>query len=253
MVQRGSAGFSLHHSLPVRAERERLGETLCGHRSSLGVGRTSAADRRARHKPAPFQSRLKPALQRRTLSGEPWLSPAERENRGIHQPVIEQRINNAIEWISGREIHMRLRGSADLLEDRRRRALGLLDDGLSLNEVGRRIGCAASSVMHWRDARRRFGDAGLVVRSSPGRPRRLSRKDERRLIRILLKGAVANGYKSELWTALRIAEVIKHAVRRCLSPQPCQSIDAWTRLESSETRAESGRTRRERDRAVEEA
>ena len=33
----------------------------------------------------------------------------------------------------------RLKGSADLLEDRRRRALALWDTGLSLNEVGRRI------------------------------------------------------------------------------------------------------------------
>src|SRR6266571_3369589 len=31
----------------------------------------------------------------------------------------------------------RLKGSADLLEDRRRRALALLDSGYSLNEVGR--------------------------------------------------------------------------------------------------------------------
>jgi transposase-like protein len=51
----------------------------------------------------------------------------------------------------------RLKGSADLLEDRRRRALALLDDGYSLNEVGRRIGCQASSVMRWRDARRHAG------------------------------------------------------------------------------------------------
>jgi len=40
----------------------------------------------------------------------------------------------------------RLKGSADLLEDRRRRALALLDSGESLNEVGRRIGCNPSSV-----------------------------------------------------------------------------------------------------------
>ena len=42
----------------------------------------------------------------------------------------------------------RLKGSADLLEDRRKRALALLDSGESLNEVGRRIGCNA-----------KFGDA----------------------------------------------------------------------------------------------
>jgi len=48
----------------------------------------------------------------------------------------------------------RLKASAELLEDRRRRALALLDEGYSLNEVGRQIGCNASSVMRWRDARR---------------------------------------------------------------------------------------------------
>ena len=65
----------------------------------------------------------------------------------------------------------RLKGSADLLEDRRSRALALWDTGLSLNEVGRRIRCAASSVMRWLRARRRGGPDALRVRCSPGRPR----------------------------------------------------------------------------------
>ena len=52
-----------------------------------------------------------------------------------------------------------------------KRALALLDSGCSLNEVGRRIGCNASSVMRWRDARRRGGDRALRVRFSPGRPK----------------------------------------------------------------------------------
>jgi hypothetical protein len=36
----------------------------------------------------------------------------------------------------------RLKGSADLLEDRRKRALALLDSGYSLNEVG--------AIEHWK-------------------------------------------------------------------------------------------------------
>ena len=103
---------------------------------------------------------------------------------------------------------MRPRGSADLLEDRRRRALALLDEGLSLNEVGRRIGCAPSSVMRWRDARRRGGQKALKVRFSPGRPKKLSALQRRGLIRVLLKGAMASGYSTQLWTTARIAEVI---------------------------------------------
>ena len=47
---------------------------------------------------------------------------------------------------------MRPKGSADLLSDRRRRALKLLDEEFSLNEVARRLHCAASSVSSlWRD------------------------------------------------------------------------------------------------------
>ena len=104
---------------------------------------------------------------------------------------------------------MRPRGSAELLSDRRRRALKLLREKWSLNEVARRIGCAASSVMRWRNAWRRRGEDSLRVRFSPGRPRRLTKRQERRLIRILLQGAVAHGYCTELWTTKRVAEVIE--------------------------------------------
>ena len=103
----------------------------------------------------------------------------------------------------------RLKGSADLLEDRRRRALKLLDGGFSLNEVGRRIGCNPSSVMRWRDARRRGGHKALQVRSSPGRPARLGATERRRLVKLLLKGPIAHGYRTNLWTTARIAEVIE--------------------------------------------
>lgn len=103
---------------------------------------------------------------------------------------------------------MRPRGSADLLEDRRRRALALVDEGLSLNEVGRRIGCSASSVKRWRDARRLGGQKALKVRFSPGRPPKLSRAQGRQLVSVLLEGAMASGYFTQLWTTARVAEVI---------------------------------------------
>lgn len=106
---------------------------------------------------------------------------------------------------------MRPQGSAKELERRRRRALELLDEGRSLNEVARIMGCAASSVMRWRDARKRGGERALQVKPSPGRPPRLSRAQRDELVRLLLRGAMAHGYRTELWTTARIAEVIdKH-------------------------------------------
>ena len=104
---------------------------------------------------------------------------------------------------------MRLPGSAQVLETRRRRALALVQQGLSLNAAARRLGCAPSSVMRWMDAHRRHGEAGLKVRSAPGRPRRLTARQEARLLRELLRGAMAHGFGTDVWTTPRIAEVIE--------------------------------------------
>ena len=104
---------------------------------------------------------------------------------------------------------MRPKGSAELLQYRRRRALELLDEGRSLNEVARIIGCEASSVMRWRDARAEGGEEALKVRFSPGRPPKLSAKQKRKLEEMLLAGPLAHGYRTDLWTTARIAEVIE--------------------------------------------
>jgi len=103
---------------------------------------------------------------------------------------------------------VRPKGSAAEIEARRIRALDLLDQGLTLHEVGRRVGCAPTSVARWRDARDAGGAAGLKVRSSPGRPRRLTPRQEERLLRFLQQGATAHGFSTELWTTKRVAELI---------------------------------------------
>ena len=103
---------------------------------------------------------------------------------------------------------MRPKGSAKVLADRRRRVLKLLDQGLSLNAVARRLGCLASSVMRWRDQRQREGDGVYEVRASPGRPSRLTAPQKKRLVKLLLQGAMAQGYRTELWTTARVAEII---------------------------------------------
>ncbi len=100
-------------------------------------------------------------------------------------------------------------GSAKELERRRRRAMRLLDEGRSLSEVAEVVGCHASSVMRWRDARAAGGEEGLKVRKAPGRPRKLTEVQSRRLQEVLVEGAMAHGYRTELWTTQRIAEVIE--------------------------------------------
>ena len=96
-----------------------------------------------------------------------------------------------------------------MLEARRHRALKLLDDGRSLHEVGRLLGCAPVSVMRWRNAREQGGAAALRVRFSPGRPPKLSARQRQQLVKLLLRGAMAQGYRTEIWTTARIAALIR--------------------------------------------
>ena len=104
---------------------------------------------------------------------------------------------------------MRPEGSPAELERRRLRAVALIQDGYSLNEVARRLGCNASSVMRWRNAFRRGGRQALRPRPTPGRPPRLTARQKKRLVGYLLKGPLAHGYRTDIWTTLRVAELIQ--------------------------------------------
>lgn len=103
---------------------------------------------------------------------------------------------------------MRPFGTPKQLERRRHKAMELLDSGLSLNEVARRVGANPSSVMRWRDNRHQHGEQGLKPKPASGRPPKLTPSQKKRLVKLLLKGAMANGYRTELWTTARIAELI---------------------------------------------
>jgi transposase len=103
---------------------------------------------------------------------------------------------------------MRPVGTAAELERRRRRAIGLLDDGHSLTTVAQRVGAAISAVWRWREAVRRYGPVGLAAKPMPGRPPKLTARQRQRLPRVLARGARAHGYPNDLWTTKRVAAVI---------------------------------------------
>jgi transposase len=104
---------------------------------------------------------------------------------------------------------MRPFGSPKTLERRRRRAVALLQQGLSLREVARRVHASVSSVSQWRNAWRQGGDGALAPKPVPGRPRKLTDAQRHQLLNLLLQGARANGFPNELWTLTRIAAVIR--------------------------------------------
>ena len=108
---------------------------------------------------------------------------------------------------------MRPPGTSQQLERRRRHAIHLLDSGRHLSAVARQVQCAKSSVSRWWAAYKRGGAKGLQARPIPGRPCRLSPAQKRTLASRLLKGALAEGYHTDLWTLERIAQLIHKQFR----------------------------------------
>lgn len=110
---------------------------------------------------------------------------------------------------------MRGDGSARLsperLEERRLKAIDMLrsDKALTQAEVARRLNVTTGAVAHWVTAQRRGGRKALKARPHPGRPPKLDRKVLKGLPKILLKGAEAHGFETDVWTTDRIAKVIK--------------------------------------------
>src|SRR2546430_1468545 len=106
---------------------------------------------------------------------------------------------------------MRPHGTPNQLEARRRRAIALLKSGKPYRIVAAMLGSSLSSVVRWFQSYREGGLRKLRPQPIPGRPHSLSRPQRERLKRILLKGPIAAGYSTDLWTLKRIAKTIgKH-------------------------------------------
>ena len=104
---------------------------------------------------------------------------------------------------------MRPVGTPEQLEDRRRKAIALLQRGHRVNETARLVGVTPGAITQWRQAYEQQGEAFFEAHRPPGRVCCLSEKQIDRLKKQLLKGARQNGYRTELWTLRRIAEVIE--------------------------------------------
>jgi transposase len=104
---------------------------------------------------------------------------------------------------------MRPSGSPQELEQRRYRALSLLQQGLSPVEVAQRVGVDRRSVRRWNSAARRQGRDALRAQPASGRPTRLSARQQRVLERALLRGPEAAGFPTPLWTCPRVADWIQ--------------------------------------------
>ena len=103
---------------------------------------------------------------------------------------------------------MRPKGSQELLEWRRYRAIALLEAGKSPAEVAEFLGVGRNTVYRWRRHYRREGQPGIAARVIPGRPPRLREEQRDILLHCLAQGARAHGFATDQWTQQRLVSLI---------------------------------------------
>jgi transposase len=117
---------------------------------------------------------------------------------------------------------MRPKGTAAELERRRRRAVELVDQGESPTTVARILGVRTPSIHRWR--RMAQQPHGLDARPIPGPTPRLSDYQLRKLERLLHQGAKKHGWANELWTADRVARLIRQRFGVSFHPEHVRKI-----------------------------
>lgn len=95
---------------------------------------------------------------------------------------------------------------------RRLRALSLQQGGWYQRDIADAFGVSEVSVSRWMARARRDGPAALLARPSPGHPPKLSAAQKNLIPEFLWHGPEAYGFRGEVWTCARIAEVIGEEV-----------------------------------------
>ena len=97
---------------------------------------------------------------------------------------------------------MRSKGSAEQLQERRLRAIALLEEGRKQSEVARILGVTQGAVSQWKTAHAQGGCEALAAKVHTGPEPKLSSKQCDRLLKYLEQGPSKHGWSTELWTLL---------------------------------------------------
>ena len=97
----------------------------------------------------------------------------------------------------------------DWREGRRLRAFELKEQGWKQTEIADALGVSEGAVSQWMKRVREKGVQALRHKPPPGAPPRLSEDERARLPELVAQGAEAHGFRGDVWTCERVAEVIR--------------------------------------------
>jgi transposase len=94
-------------------------------------------------------------------------------------------------------------------EARRKLAIRKVLDGRTQADVADFLGVHPVTVAKWVKAYRDGGEGAVAAKPVPGRPRFLTAEQEAEVRGWLLKKPTAFGFRTDLWTAARVAQLIR--------------------------------------------
>jgi transposase len=99
--------------------------------------------------------------------------------------------------------------ATDWREGRRLRAFELKQEGWSQQQIADVLGVSKGAVSQWMKRARQGGFSALKRQPAPGAPPCLSEEQRARVPELLERGAEAYGFRGEVWTCERVAEVVR--------------------------------------------
>src|SRR5438552_3949534 len=97
---------------------------------------------------------------------------------------------------------------ADWREERRMRAWKLKEQGWQQKDIARALGVSDGAVSQWLKRGREGGVEALKAHPPKGMTPRLTAEQKMQIPGLLARGAEAYGFRGDVWTASRVAEVI---------------------------------------------
>lgn len=127
----------------------------------------------------------------------------------------------------------------DWREGRRLRAWELHEQGWPQKKIAEALGVTEGAVSQWITKGKAHGPQALRHQPSPGAPPKLTKEQRDQLPGLLAQGAEAFGFRGQVWTAARVAQVIKREFGVSYHPTHCSRLLAAIKhsRQKPETRA----------------